>query len=563
MTAATSRTLLATAMVMALALALVAGLDHPIQNLNEGLYARIAQEMLERGSWIVPTLDGVPYLEKPPLMYWLTAAAFAAFGVADWSARTAPLLGSVLMLASVYALALRRLDRRSAGFAVAILASCPLFVGLGHTLLFDALFTGLLSASLVTLHEALVAERAARWMRASAALLALAVLTKGLAALVFYIAIAGVVVIAARGRDERREFARRLADPVAAAIFLALAVPWHVMVWMREPQFGWFYFVNEHVMRFLGRRVPHDFHTGPAWYYLPRMAGYALPWILLLALPRTKRAAPTGLARGFLAAWILVPLLVFSASGAKGDYYMIVGLPPLALLLAHRVAGLRDARWLAIVPLGWLVALTALAAAAGAVQGPVQLPEATVYLLAAAFACAGFSLTAALRGRCGAAVAASATVALPLALLYSGYIAANEDARSARRLAEAIERHHVAAVFTFRDYEKVSALTYYLRRPVGVIDSRSLDLWFGMKLEPDAARFPSTQRFASVPWRVPVAVVVMDSALQDFRASPFASRLVALGTFGDAHLFASLPVERLARAPTTSLAAVTRVHRGD
>src|SRR5262249_31698136 len=60
--------------------ALAVGRDHPLQNLNEGVYARVAQEMLERRDFIVPMLDGVPYLEKPPLLYWITAAAFAAFG---------------------------------------------------------------------------------------------------------------------------------------------------------------------------------------------------------------------------------------------------------------------------------------------------------------------------------------------------------------------------------------------------------------------------------------------------------------------------------------------------
>lgn len=545
MDSTTSRALLAAAAAMLLAAMLAAGLTHPIQNLNEGLYARVAEEMLERGSWIVPTLDGVPYLEKPPLMYWVTALGFVLFGVSDWSARLASILGSVLMLAAVYAFALRRLGRRAAFFAVAILASCPLFIGLERTLLFDALFAGLLAASLVALHEALVEGRARPWLRASAILLALAVLTKGLAALLFYAAIAGAVVAAAP-RAERRMRLRRLADPWAWALFAAVAVPWHALAWLQQPSFGWFYFVNEHAMRFLGRRVPRDFHTGPAWYYLPRIAAYAAPWIALLFLPRRRDARPAGVLRGFLAAWILVPLAIFSASGAKGDYYMIVGLPPLALVLAQRAAALRDERALALVPLGWLLLLAALAAVPSIAHRPLQIPAAAPWLIGLAAACAAGALAAALRRETLLAVTASAAVALPLAMLYSGYLRANEDARSARRLAEEIVKRDLRGVYTFRDYEKVSALGYYLRRPIGVIDSHSMDLWFGASLAPDPAKFPSLDRFARSLSGSPLAVVVLDSALRDFRASPLAQELAPLGRFGEAHLFAWVPAQRLA-----------------
>ena len=97
-----------------LAALLTAGLTHPLQNLNEGLYARVAQEMLASHAWVMPTLDGVPYLEKPPLLYWLTAASFAAFGPGEAAARAAPWLGTVLMVCAIAWFARRHLSRRVA-----------------------------------------------------------------------------------------------------------------------------------------------------------------------------------------------------------------------------------------------------------------------------------------------------------------------------------------------------------------------------------------------------------------------------------------------------------------
>jgi len=135
-----------------LAALLCAGLAHPLQNLNEGLYARVAQEMLESRDWIVPTLDGVPYLEKPPLLYWIAAASFALFGPGEVAARAAPWLGAVLMLSATAWFAWRRYGARVTLLAALILASCPLYVGLARTLLFDGLFSGLLAWALVLAH---------------------------------------------------------------------------------------------------------------------------------------------------------------------------------------------------------------------------------------------------------------------------------------------------------------------------------------------------------------------------------------------------------------------------
>jgi 4-amino-4-deoxy-L-arabinose transferase-like glycosyltransferase len=345
------------ALLLPLFLGLFVGIWHPIQNPNEGLYARIPQEMLAGGNWIVPTLNGLPYLEKPPLMYWLTAAAYAVFGVHEWSARCAPVLGMGLAIGAIWRYARAAFSRDTALYAGWIFATLPIAIVLGRTLLFDALFTGLLAWALVLLHEHSREPQSRRVVQWSYAFLALAVVTKGLGALVIYAGIALTYALSCGPRRARRQL-RSLVEPSALATFLIIAVPWHVAAALQEPGFAWFYFINEHVLRLIGTRVPHDYHTGPWWYYLPRMAAYTLPWILL-ALARPLRDAEHERerdARMFLWWWLLVPLVVFSLAGEKGEYYTMIAMPALALLLAQHAMALKRSA-LVLAPLGLIGAL--------------------------------------------------------------------------------------------------------------------------------------------------------------------------------------------------------------
>jgi 4-amino-4-deoxy-L-arabinose transferase-like glycosyltransferase len=448
------------------------------------------------------------------------------------------------MLTATAWFARRRLGGHAALYAPLILASSPIFVALARTLLFDGLFTGLLAWSLALAHEALVGAKGRALLRAAYAVLALAVLTKGLAAIVFF---AGILVVAiVLTRDGRRVARlRMLLDPWALAIFAALAVPWHVAAWVREPSFGWFYLWNEHVGRFVNARWPRDYHTGPVWYYLPRVAGYAFPWILLLLVPQRREEDRDAPLQGFVWAWLLVPLAIFSIAGSKADYYMVVGFPPLALLLARRLDRARPSRALALLPL----AILALAAAAMVLlrqQPQAVLPPHAGMLLAASVAvmvaaCVAFGL----RNVRAGAVALSA-LGIVVALAYSSFLEANEATRSARSLARAIRDLRPAGVYVYRDFERVSALPFYLQQPVGVVDSRSRDLLFGMRLHPDAGRFPAPRAFlASASRGGPLVLVVRDDRSRAFAASPLAARFERVGRIGHFELYRYPPLGHL------------------
>jgi 4-amino-4-deoxy-L-arabinose transferase-like glycosyltransferase len=528
-----------------LAALLGAGFGHPLQNMNEGLYARVAQEMLDARQWIVPMLDGVPYLEKPPLLYWITAAAFAVAGAGEVAARTAPWLGAVLALSALAWFARRHYGGRVALFAALILASSPLFVGLARTLLFDMLFTGLLAWALVLAHEAIAARPRRGFVRAAYAVLALAVLAKGLAAIAFACGTL-LVAVALAARGERAWRLRVLLDPAALLLFAAIAVPWHVAAWLREPSFGWFYFWNEHIGRLTDSRWPHDYYTGPPWYYLPRIVGHAFPWILLLAWPVRVEARGAGALRGFAWAWFLVPLAVFSLAASKSEYYMIVGLPPLALILARRLEALRQSRSIAVLPLAAAAGMAGLIAVTLRAPHAVMPPDAPRLLAAGLAVVVAASVAFGLKRVRAGAIALSA-FGVVLALLYSGFMESNESQRSARSLARVIRVLQAQQVYVYRDFEGVSALPFYLRRPVGVVDSRSRDLLYGIRLKPDARRFPAVVTFLDAVERGESALLVVPaSRLQAFRASPLAWQFDYMGHVGPFELFRHPGPERIA-----------------
>jgi 4-amino-4-deoxy-L-arabinose transferase-like glycosyltransferase len=519
------------------------GLAHPIQDLNEGLYARIPQEMLASGHWIVPTLDGVPYLEKPPLMYWVTAVAFGMFGANEWSARAAPVLGMILAIAAISRFARRELGDDAAALAVAMFATTPLAIVLGRTLIFDALYTGLTAWSLALLSEFLASgER--RALRRSYACLALAILTKGLAAGAIYAAVALVHAFPS-GRIGAR--LRALLDPLALAIFLAIAAPWHIVAAIEEPGFAWFYFVNEHVLRFLGTRVPHDYHVAPWWYYLPRVVAYTFPWSVLALIACRVPHAGSRTAVRFLWAWLLVPLAIFSAAGEKGEYYLFIATPALALLLARHAVALGGRRVLAWLP----AALLALLAAARWIwhdYAPYRLPPHAHALLLAGAALACASLVLLLRRRLVPGILALAATGCCAAALLSAFLSANADLKSAHGIARVLEQRREAPVYVYRDFETASSLPYYLAAPVRIVDARSSDLWYGITLHPDARRFPTLADFERIALREPVWLVVQRRRWRTFAASPLSPLFAVRERIGSYVLLQSIPDAAAARS---------------
>jgi 4-amino-4-deoxy-L-arabinose transferase len=347
-----------------LAACYVAGLAaRPLVAPDEFRYAEVPREMLASGDWVVPRLDGLLYFEKPALGYWLTALSIRAFGANAFAVRLPFALSTLLAAAIVFAL----VRRFGSGVAAARLAAlgfltCVEVAVIGTTAVLDALFSLGVTATLAALFAAMEQPPGAarqRWLAASGVACGAAFLTKGF--LAFAIPISAAVPYLVWSRRSR-DLVRLPWTPLAVAI--AVAAPWCLAIARAQPDFWNQFVVNEHLRRFAGPEAPH---AAPFWYFLPVLAGGALPWISLLApaLRRRRAVAASPLLR-FCVCWFAGPLLLISAASGKLATYALPSFPPLFVLLADSALALPRARLAR--HLGWIAAAgAALGVAAAAV----------------------------------------------------------------------------------------------------------------------------------------------------------------------------------------------------
>jgi 4-amino-4-deoxy-L-arabinose transferase-like glycosyltransferase len=309
----------------------------PLIDPDEGRYAEIPREMLERADLITPTLNYVKYFEKPPLLYWLNAASIKLFGVNEFAARFPSAICGLLTVLATYLIARHLYERRTALFAAIVLATSTGFVLLSRIILTDMLLTLCLTVALGGFIVAAQREN----QRGSAlpwylfyAFSALAVLTKGLIGIVF----PGGIVFLYMLFTGRWNLLGRMRLPSGIALFLLIAAPWFVVVSMRNPEFAYFFFIHEHFERFSGKM--HGRYQ-PFWFFVPVMLGIMFPWSFMIpgALVRAwrERSHTGGRAGVFLLIWILLIFLFFSKSNSKLIPYMLPIFPPLAMLIAHRI----------------------------------------------------------------------------------------------------------------------------------------------------------------------------------------------------------------------------------
>lgn len=316
-------------------------------------HGQLARNMLNSGDWVVPQLDGVPYLEKAPLPYWMIAASYTIFGAHDWAARIPFALAAVLLCWITACYGRWAFGERAGFYAGLALSTCAGLFLFTRILIPDvmvALCACLGFWSFQRLLEPQDAEpHPRRWAALLAVSLGVGVMLKGLIALVLPAGGALLYLAITRQLFETRVW-RRLRPWSGLVIFLLIAAPWHVLATLRMPPhfaftlhsgpseyhgFFWFYFINEHVLRFLGRRYPYDYNTVPrAAFWLLNLL-WLFPWsawlppAFRLSLRPSDRAARTRL----LALCWIVFLLVFFSFSTTQEYYSMPMYPALALLI--------------------------------------------------------------------------------------------------------------------------------------------------------------------------------------------------------------------------------------
>jgi 4-amino-4-deoxy-L-arabinose transferase-like glycosyltransferase len=316
-------------------------LGFPLFEPDESRYAELPREMMARGDYVVPHLEGEPYFDKPPLFYWLVAAAYHLFGVSAGAARLVPALalhGTILL---VYFFGTRRFGERAAFLGALGLALAPGFLGMGRLLVLDGLLTFCVTLGLFSGYEALRGDKLRPgWWLVSAVACGLGVLTKGPVALVLlapplwlYRRLGGPGCSPSRG-----------AVVAFLATVTAVALPWYVAVCVREPKFAYTFIWEHHVLRFL---TPFAHERG-VWFYGPVLLAALFPATLLTVPflrflasgdPHVSRRRTADF--GFLllgGGWCV---LFFTLSACKLPTYILPAFPPLTLALGWFVAGSR------------------------------------------------------------------------------------------------------------------------------------------------------------------------------------------------------------------------------
>ncbi|WP_020472522.1 ArnT family glycosyltransferase [Zavarzinella formosa] len=308
---------------------------------DEGRYAQIPREMLARGEWVVPTLQGQPYLDKPPLLYWLVMASYSVFGVSEAAARLIPAIATHLTILLVYLIGRRSLGERSAFWGALLLGITPGFVGMGRLLIMDGLLTMWVTLALLAGFEAVRGPTLRRgWWYLAAVACGFGVLTKGPIPLIL---LAPPMLMHGWLTGQRAAIGWKHVVGFLSVVLL-VNLPWYAGIFLRQPVFLRYFFWEHNIMRFI---KPFD-HLEPVWFYMPVMLAGLLPGtLLLLAFARHLMSGDESLARtrtpelGF---WLLAGgwcVLFFSLSGCKLPTYVLPAFPCLLLALGDFVAKTR------------------------------------------------------------------------------------------------------------------------------------------------------------------------------------------------------------------------------
>ena len=580
----------------------------PLLDDADSVHAEVAREMLLRHDYITLYANGIRYLEKAPLLYWSMAASMKLFGVTAAAARVPLALAMLALALLVEAFARRLFHSTRAGLYAALitLSSFGLFLFTRITIpdagvclwITLALFCFWRTEELDgTVQHPLGREKVRLWSAGFGAACALNVLTKGLIGVVFPVVIVAAYLLLTRGWRRALRRVSELEVWVALAVFVVIAAPWHILAGLANPTQGhpapfafvqghwqvplptdgnvrgwfWFYFMNEHVLRYLNLRVPHDYDTVPlvvfwglcfVWMmpwsaFVFRATNWALPWRAEVWRSQLRRHDLPLAQRGrmLLVVWAAVVLLFFSLS-TRQEYYVLPALPAVALLLGGWMSReitasaadkkSRGARrgLLALLVFGGIFAAASLALllatkapaadtdlASLLQQNPgeyamsmghfLDLNAKALGLFRLPLALAALSLLGGplaarvLRAKHKKHAANLALTAGAFGFLLAAHLGLQTfapvltSAQLARAIAPQVHADDIVAIHG--EYESGSTLGFYLRRnDIHILEGRSSNLWYG-SFFPDAPKIFETPESFAAKWNGPQRIFLWQS----------------------------------------------------
>lgn len=319
----------------------------------DAVQAQIARNMLTSGDWVTARLDGVAYMEKAPLIYWMIAACYKIFGVHDWSARIPVVISAIALAWLTTAFGMWAFGKRAGFYAGLVISTCVGLFLFTRIQIPDVMVAASMALSMWAFLRAIDDDEPhpKTWAFVFAATLGASLLLKSLIGVVFPVAACVIYVLVTR------QFSvwRRLRPFTGLLIIVAIAAPWHMLATLRNPPyfdltfhsapgeyhgFLWFFVMNEQVLRFLNLRYPRDYNTVPRiWFWLFHFI-WLFPWsvyfpaVLKLSFRPRDRAGKTRL----LALCWTGFILVFFTFSTTQEYYSMPCYPALALLLGSAMA---------------------------------------------------------------------------------------------------------------------------------------------------------------------------------------------------------------------------------
>jgi len=322
----------------------------------DATHAAMARTMLRSQDWVTGRLDGVIYLQKPPFMYWAIAVSYAIFGIHDWVARVPIALSAVLLACLTARFGGWAFGWKAGCYAGLCLATCAGLFLFTRVLIPDVMLTLCVAASLWSFMRSLDEDEPHPrfWAFVMAASVGIGLLVKGLLAVVAPAGAAFLYLILTH-QLARRETWKRLGPISILSVVLLIAAPWHALATLRNPPyfdfslhgapgqyrgFFWFYFINEHLLRYLNLRYPRDYNTVPRLQFWLLHFVWLFPWSVYL--PATARlvykpATRAGRVRLMALCWIGFVLLFLTFSTTQ-EYYSMPVYPALALLIGSALA---------------------------------------------------------------------------------------------------------------------------------------------------------------------------------------------------------------------------------
>jgi 4-amino-4-deoxy-L-arabinose transferase-like glycosyltransferase len=453
---------------------------------DEGRNAEVGREMAETNNYVLPHLNGLPYLDKPVLFFAAVAASIEVFGANEFAARLASLLFGLATAAMAGCFAHRFWGRGAALVAVTATATAPLALGLSRVVIMDTALSFFVVLALLSLFFA-VENRADGdfeppmrwrwyvWTLIAWAAMGLGVLTKG------PVAFAVPLLVAAPYAVWRRA-SLAVWHPLGPVVLFAVALPWVWAVSREIPNFLHYVVVTETWARMTTDELRR---TEPFWFFVPILLVGAFPWSIV-GLSKLRSKTPSGepsdrRVRVYLWLWVVIPLVFFSLSRGKQEQYVLPLVPAVALLVASRwTSSWKGIRFASAV---WGVvgaAMLSVAALGAPGLDTARVPAGTAIVFAVAFGLAaviGFAVSwFGVRKKPELGVVG---LALPLMLfpaISSGLMSAVASDRSARGLAEQIEGRLSPDTDLLWIESYAPGVSFYLERtvPVATVDGDEL-----------------------------------------------------------------------------------------